>query len=283
MSTVARIRLISLGCLLGAFLLLFQLNVTAPTPYLQVSFLSVGQGDAILIETPEGVQVLIDGGPDSAVLRELAKEMSFFDRTLDMVIGTHQDLDHVGGLVEVLAQYEVTALLLTEGEGASVAAKRFLADATTEGAEVTYARAGQMFTLGASTTLTILSPSDDTTNWDSNTGSIVVLLTYGEVSFLLTGDAPQGIEEYLVQLYGEQLEAEVLKLGHHGSNTSSAESFLQAVSPLYAVVSAGKSNRYGHPHPDVLERVDAATGARVLDTMSGSVSFLTDGSEVWVE
>jgi len=249
---------------------------------LQVSFLSVGQGDAIFIETPDGVQVLIDGGPSGEVLSQLAGQMPFFDTRLDVVIGTHPDLDHVAGLVNVLSRYRVDTIVTTEATGASPAAKAWAEAVVAEGAVVQYARAGQVLQLGASTTLTILSPTFDPSPLDSNTGSIIVLLEYGEIGFMLTGDAPQGIETYLVDTHGAALEAEVLKLGHHGSDTSSASSFLAAVNPLFAVVSAGVNNRYNHPHPDVLARV-ADTDALVVSTQDGSVHFYTDGQVLWVE
>jgi len=266
------------------FLLLYISEAATPsrTGLLQVTFLDVGQGDAIFIETPDGVQVLIDGGPDSSVLQGLASEMSFFDRTIDIVVGTHQDLDHIAGLIDILAQYDVVTILRTEGEGASSAAVQFVSSVADEGAKVVYARAGQEFKLGASTTMTVLSPSSETTNWGSNTGSVVVLLQYGDIGFMLTGDAPEGIETYLASTYGAGLEAEVLKLGHHGSKTSSAAAFLAVIEPQFAVVSAGRNNRYGHPHPEVLERA-AATGAKVVSTQDGNIHFYTDGTRVWME
>ena len=274
-------RALVLVLLLGATAALFQPPPTGEG-LLSVHFFDVGQGDAIFIETPDGVQVLVDGGPSGAVLHHLAEKMSFFDRTLDMVIGTHQDLDHVAGLNEVLANYAVTSILRTEGQGASPAAQQFVVAAGTETPNIYFARAGQVFALGASTTLTVLSPNSDTTDWASNTSSVVALLSYGEIDFLLTGDAPAGIERYLVGAFGADLEAEVLKLGHHGSNTSSESGFLATVQPEYAVVSAGRNNRYNHPHPAVLERV-AEVGATVFSTTQGTVSFYTDGTRVWSE
>jgi competence protein ComEC len=248
---------------------------------LMVTFFAVGQGDAIFIETPDGVEALIDGGPDSSVMQHLQETRSPFDRSLDLVIGTHQDLDHVAGLVSVLDGYEVGTLLLTEGKGASPAAAAFLEAVPEEGAAVHYARRGQVFALGASTTLTILSPSGDTTAWESNTGSIVALLRYGDTEFLLTGDAPEGIERYLVETYGTALYAEVLKLGHHGSDTSSSDVFLKTVAPQYAVVSAGIDNRYRHPHEAVLNRLSQYTDATVVSTQHGNVTFHSDGQTVW--
>ncbi|MCA9355803.1 MBL fold metallo-hydrolase [Candidatus Kaiserbacteria bacterium] len=250
---------------------------------LTVRFLDVGQGDSIHIITPDGYEMLIDGGPGGSVLRELANGRSFFDRSIDIVVATHPDTDHIGGLVDVIEKYQIGAIMETEVEGDSQAVIAFDKVVRAEGAHVVSAKAGQIIELGASTTVKILSPKGDTTNWENNTASIVLQLQYGEVGFMLTGDAPIGIENYLVDIYGEQLESEVLKLGHHGSETSSDSKFLKVVEPLYAVVSAGNNNRYGHPKESVLARAKA-TGAEVLSTAErGAIIFKSDGKEVWVE
>lgn len=284
--TATTARLSSLLALLSVTLLAWLTpwllsDAHKPDNVLQVSFLAVGQGDAIYIETPDGVQALVDGGPDGMVLAKLAEHLSPFDTTLDLVVGTHPDLDHVAGLVDVLERYQVATIVTTEAEGASPAAKAWVQGVATEGANVQYARAGQTLQLGASTTLTILSPAYDPTELNSNAGSIVARLSYGDIDFMLTGDIPQGVESYLVGTQASALEAEVLKLSHHGSDTSSASDFLAAVDPLYAVVSAGANNRYNHPHPAVLERV-AATQADVVSTQSGDIHFYTDGTQLWL-
>jgi competence protein ComEC len=247
---------------------------------LYVHFLDVGQGDAILIETPEGDQVLIDGGPNASVLQHLAQHLPFTDRTIEVVLGTHPDLDHVGGLSDVLAQYRVPTIITTEAEGASAESAAWIAAVAAEGAVVHDARAGQTYQLGASTTLTILSPSYDPTRLNSNAGSIVALLTYGSTAFMLTGDAPQGVEQYLADTHGSALAATVLKLGHHGSDTSTHPDFLEAVDPAFAVVSAGRSNRYNHPDPAVLARVASYTDAQIVSTQDGTVTFRSDGTTV---
>jgi competence protein ComEC len=256
---------------------------STPSPYLEVTFLDVGQGDAILIETPDGVQALIDGGPDGTVLRELARELSWGDRTLDLVIGTHPDKDHIGGLIDVLARYKVASILTTENTGETTTASQYQKALTTETNIVHMARAGQVYTLGASTTLTILSPARNPSMLESNTASIVAKLSFGEIDFMLTGDAPSGIEDYLSVTYGDTLQSEVLKLGHHGSKTSTGQLFLETVKPQYAVVSAGADNRYGHPNGEVVERVTAA-GIAIRSTIEGKrVKFVTDGKTVWEE
>lgn len=282
-------RAIFLGVLLcitvllwAPFFFLFG-NSKGVSRLLTVAFLDVGQGDAILVETPDGVQVLIDGGPDGAVLRALGKVLPLGDRVIDVVVGTHPDKDHVAGLVDVLARYQVTQVVRTENVNDTAPSAAFDRAVEAEGAVVTYARSGQEWWLGASTTLTILSPASDPSAWESNAASIVALLRYGDTEFLLTGDAPEGTETYLVSRYGEGLRSDVLKLGHHGSRTSSSLEFLTVVDPLYAVASAGKDNDYGHPHTEVVERVRESGAALLSTAEDGTVVFKSDGQRVWVE
>lgn len=247
---------------------------------LQVSFLNIGQGDAIFIRTPDNFEMLVDGGRDATVLRELSKQMSFFNRDLDLVVATHPDADHIGGLVEVLKRYEVKNVLLTETINDTPAYKMFEEELNSEGASAIYADVGQRFMVGASTTITIYSPRGDETNWETNSASIIMKVTYDETDILLTGDAPVGIEDYLVGAYGADLEAEILKLGHHGSKTSTSELFLDTVQPEYAVVSAGVDNRYGHPHQDVMQRVFARSIPTFHTGVDGTVTFVSDGVEI---
>ena len=247
---------------------------------LVVAFLDVGQGDGIFIQTPDGVQVLIDGGPDGSVLRSLGEVLPWGDRSLDLVVGTHPDKDHVAGLVDVLERFSVTQILRTENVSDTAASKAFDRAVADEGAEVAYARAGQVWRLGSDVTLTVLSPVGNPEAWESNASSIVALVRYGDIEFLLTGDAPAGTETFLVERHGSALQAEVLKLGHHGSRTSSDAVFLGVVQPQYAVVSAGKDNDYGHPHAEVVERV-AQAGVRLVSTAEeGIVMFASDGKTV---
>lgn len=258
-------------------------NLVAQSNLLRVSFLDVGQGDAIFIETPEGIQVLIDGGPNSAVLKGLSNLMKISDREIDLIIGTHPDNDHIGGLIEVLERYRVGSILLTENQSETAAYRRFATATESEGASIITARRGQTFTLGASTTLRVLFPVTDPSQMESNASSIILQLQYGEVEFMLTGDAPQSIEDYLVSLEGETLESEVLKLGHHGSKTSTSADFLERVDPDFAIVSAEADSRYGHPHPEVVELV-SGRGIDILHTADlGTISFFSDGTAVWRE
>lgn len=281
-------------CILGLLVLLivslgflyWQSNATASSnnELLKVTFLDVGQGDAIFIETPDGMQILIDGGPDSSVLRELAKQMPVGDRDLDMILATHPDKDHIGGLVDVLERYDVENIVMTNNKNDTPVFEAFTKAVEEEHGNVHYAYTGQQLGLGASTSILILSPSGEVENWESNTSSIITQLRFGDTEFMLTGDAPSSIEDYLVNYFGEEvLESEVLKLGHHGSKTSTSEKWLQTVQPKYAIVSAGKDNTYGHPNPEVIERA-SKYNIEILNTAEkGSITFLSDGREVWVE
>ena len=250
---------------------------------LTVAFLDVGQGDAIFIETPDGVQMLIDGGANNSVLRVLAEEMAIGDRDLDVVLATHPDKDHVGGLVDVLQRYDVASIIKTNNESETSTGEAFDLALENENAEIYFAKAGQQLALGASTSILIFSPNGDVRDLESNTSSIVAQLRYGDIEFMLTGDAPISIENYLSKTFGKDLESEVLKLGHHGSRTSSGEIFLDTVKPEYGVVSAGKDNTYGHPHSEVVENLQKRDINMLNTADGGTIVFKSDGKAVWRE
>jgi len=247
---------------------------------LTVAFLDVGQGDAIFIEAPSGHQMLVDGGPNKKVLAELSKVMPFYDRSLDVVLATHPDHDHIGGLSAVLSRFDVD-IFMESGNRADTGAYNALTLAVEEsGVEEIIARRHMRIDLGGGAYGHILFPDRDVSAVESNTASIIVMITYGETAFLLTGDAPRSVERYLASLYGASLGADVLKAGHHGSRTSTDELFLGYAAPSYAVISAGKDNRYGHPHTEVLELLERF-GAEIIQTSeSGTVIFKSDGKRV---
>lgn len=269
-----------LWTLVGALLfvnLVFLLLLVPQPRELRVSYLNVGQGDAILIQGPTGVDLLVDGGRDRSVLRELPKEMGILDRSIDVVVATHPDADHISGLSDVFERYRVRYFLEPGVENDTSAALR-LKDAVSRepGVEAALARRGQRINLGDGAYADILYPNGDVSKLETNTGSIIMRVVYGETEFMLTGDAPISIEHWLVS-QKENLRSDVLKAGHHGSKTSSSAEFLAAVAPALVVISAGKDNSYGHPHQEVLERV-RGVGARTLSTIeSGTITLVSDG------
>ncbi len=240
-----------------------------------VTVLDVGQGDSILIEDLSGHRVLVDGGPGEQSLAEaLGRHLPFHDRRIDLVIATHQQADHVGGLSEVVDSYDVRGVISRSSESAGTAWTEALVSA---GIPVTVPSAGQTISLdGAS--LEILQAASDVS--DVNDQSVVAKLTSGEVEFLLTGDLGEEGERELLRS-GAVVSADVLKVGHHGSRFSSTPAFLDRVGAQVSVISAGKSNPYGHPSPEVLDRlIDTAIFRTDQD---GDVTVSTDGRQIWVE
>jgi competence protein ComEC len=249
---------------------------------LTVAFLDVGQGDAIYIEAPNGNQVLIDGGGSKAVLRQLGKVMPFYDRSIDVIIATHPDKDHIGGLPDVLQRYNVDFILDSGREGESATYKELSRLIEETNVKSVQARRGMVIVLDDEVHLNILFPDRDVPELESNTASVIAQLVYGETEFILTGDSPKTIENYLVMLDGENLESDVLKTGHHGSKTSSAEAFVGFVSPKYSIISAGKDNKYGHPHEEVIKILEQFGSAILSTGDKGLIIFESDGENVFV-
>lgn len=222
----------------------------------RVIFFDVGQGDSIFIEDELGHQILIDGGEDKAVLENLGQVLPFYDRSLDLVILTHPHNDHVAGLVEVLQRYQVDRVLYSGVRYDNAAYQEFKEVIKTKGISFAYPHYGQRIILAGDAYLDILNPWEEIVEQDLenlNNSSIVCRLVKGDQEYLFTGDAETKLEKELIQknIY---LQANILKLGHHGSQTSSSESFLRAVDPREAIISVGE-NKYGHPHALILERL----------------------------
>lgn len=256
-----------------------------PDGRLHVAFLDVGQGDAILITTPTGQQVLVDGGPSPAVLTSaLGDEMPFWDRSLDLVIMTHTDEDHLTGLVEALKRYDVDTWLDNglAGQGPLyVECQELLGEERAVRQVVT---AGDRLDLGDGVVLEVLHPpAGGMAGADANANSVVMRLVWGQASFLLTADVEFEAEAYLLRS-GRPLSAQVLKVAHHGSGGSSGAEFLAEVAPRFAVISVGDDNRFGHPAPTLLDRLAALGETTLLRTdQEGTVEFVTDGHNLWLE
>jgi competence protein ComEC len=251
--------------------------------HLSVTFLDVGQGDSVLIEDAGGHRVLIDGGPGGdAINLALSRHLPFYDRRIDLVVLTHPDSDHVGGLLDVLIDYDVRAVMTSAGNTDSSLAQEWRSSLVTSGAEFAGADAGKRVTLNGAT-LEVLAPDADDVllpTQELNETSTVLRLTSGDVSFLFTGDIGETTEAALIRS-GADVDATVLKVGHHGSRFSSSEAFLAAVSPSLSVVSVGADNRYGQPSEEAMDRL---SGDVVLRTdEDGDITVMTDGAHVWVQ
>lgn len=246
-----------------------------------VSFLDIGQGDAIYIRTPSGRDMLVDGSVGAAVLGALSSAMPWYDRGIDVVVATHPDSDHIGGLPLVLSRYDV-GMFIESGapskNAASIELSRLVAERSIPRI---VARRGMRVDFGDGSAFDILFPDADTSAaQDTNAASIVGQVRYGATSFMLTGDSPKAVEDHLVSLDGPRLRSDVLKAGHHGSRTSSGEGYVKTVSPRFAVISAGKDNRYGHPHAEVISLFESLGISVARTDAEGTVSFSSDGEEV---
>lgn len=276
------LKLLAAGLFACLTLIVLAALLLPQTPHLlKVSFLDVGQGDSILIQGPTGRDVLIDGGPDNSALRELPKLLGPLDRSLDLVVETHPDADHITGLPSIFERYRIGAFMEPGRPDDTSTAEALLAAVAHEKDLVhVLGRAGERVDLGGGAYADILSPAGDVSQIETNTGSIIMRVVYGDTSFMLTGDAPSSIEEYLVKRYGTALKTDVLKAGHHGSKNSSSDIWLATVRPAAVIVSAGKDNRYGHPAPEAVARIEAE-GALLLSTIDiGTITFVSDGKEI---
>lgn len=251
---------------------------------MKVYFLDVGQGDSILIVAPNGKQILIDGGADSGVLRELGRTMGFFDRSIDIVLTTHPDQDHIGGLPFVMEQYKVGNFINSIADSDTTSYRRLESLAKEEKIPTYYGMRGMNIVLDkkAGVYLHVLYPiSDDFKITDTNDMSIVAKLVYGDTSVILTGDAPKLVESMLDSTDGDYLKSAILKAGHHGSKTSTGRAFVETVDPTYAIISAGADNRYGHPNIEVINLLKDKN-VEILETAKeGTIEFHSNGVDIW--
>ena len=274
---------IILGILIGLNVLAWVAVYELSRPqFLEVVFFNVGQGDSILIETPQGHQILIDGGPDETVLEKLGKEMSFYDRTIDLVILTHPHSDHLRGLISVLERYQVENILWTGVNYQSQLYQKWQRMIGEEGAKIYIAQAGQRI-ISPEVVLEILYPFESLEGKeveDLNDTSINARLIFGEKPFLFTGDASQEIELALIKDFQERLKSNVLKVGHQGSRTSSAQEFIGQVLPEIAVISVGKDNSYGHPHSETLDTLEKYDITVLRTDRDGDIKIISDGKKL---
>jgi competence protein ComEC len=274
--------------LLITTILVWSACATLPDGKLHVSFLDVGQGDSILVQTPHGQNILIDGGPSPQQIdMGLSQHLAFWDRNIDLMISTQPQADHLTGLVEVLQRYKVKRVLEPGVPYDSLVYNEWCQLIADKGIQHDIATAGQKIDLGDGITMEVLNPqkvffegsSDDVDNND-----IVLRLSWGEVSFLFTADIRTEAELELI-LQRANIKTAVLKVGHHGSKTSTSPGFLAAVDPEIAVISVGEDNPFGHPSPQVVERLEEKIGQDnlYLTSQNGTIEFTTDGKSLWVK
>jgi competence protein ComEC len=274
--------------LLIAAILLWVAVLNTPDDKLHVSILDVGQGDAILVQTPSHQNILIDGGPSPrAIDLELSKKLPFWDRTVDLVILTEPQADHMTGLIEVLRNYKVKQILEPDIAYNSTTYQQWLSLVESEEAGHKIAHACQKIELGDGIKVDVLHPPSPLlqgTSDDVNNNSLALRLSWNRVSFLFTSDIGKEAEWYLIAQRAN-LKSTVLKVAHHGSLTSTSEQFLAAVNPEIAVISVGTDNRFALPRAEVVDRLTTRVGSDrlYLTSTHGTIEFITDGKGLWLK
>ena len=268
---------------------------------LKVYFLDVGQGDSILIETPNGTQAIIDAGANNKVINELSEVVPFFDRTIDIIIPTHSDLDHIAGFPEILRRFNVKNYYdsgFVDNDDLNTEIKLLIQNET--GINTKTINRGDNIILDKdhNISLEILWPPANYETKENNNRSIVARLDYGETSFLFTGDAGIYVEKILLEnsmltnsstteinnsTSTNILDVDILKAGHHGSKTASSLEFLEKVTPELTIISAGKDNKFGHPNQEALDNINKV-GSKTKNTAEvGRILIKSDGVNYWSE
>lgn len=248
---------------------------------LQVTFIDTGQSDCIFIKTPGDKTMLIDAGnnDDGDIIIDYINGQGV-DK-LDVVVGTHPHEDHIGAMDDVIYAFDIGKIYMPKVIHTTKTYRDVLEAIQSKNLKITAAKGGMKFTLDDGVEAEIFAPNSDKYD-DLNNYSVVVKLTYGQTSFLFTGDA-EGLSEQEMLQKGYRLSANVLKVGHHGSNTSTTGEFLSAVSPKYAVICVGEGNSYGHPHREVIGRLEEAK-VQVYTTMEyGNIIMTSDGHTIEVQ
>lgn len=275
--------LIIIGIILVILSLFLYFSGLNQIRQLQVSILDVGQGDAILIQTPFGQNVLIDGGPDDKVSYGLSQNLAWWDRTIDLMILTHPHDDHVNGEIDILKRYKVKKIIYTGAVASTPNYLTWLKLIKSQKIPMTVIDQPRKIVLGEDCYLDILYPIDGMLNKENsnlNNSSIVAKLVYKNVKFLLTGDIEKIVEEKLL-ISNADISAHIVKIAHHGSDTSSIEEFLKKVNPEIAVISVGKDNKFGHPNGRTLNRLERL-GIKTFRTDSdGGIHFTSDGEKIY--
>lgn len=283
MSSSKVVKILS-SSLIVILILLFFVVVQSRQKNLEVIFLDVGQGDAILIKSPYGQKILIDGGPDKSVLHGLGKHLPFYDQKIDLVILTHAHSDHVAGLVEVLERYEVGKIFDTGVVHPSPDYLAFLEVIEEKELLLEIINKKREINLGPDLTLEIIYPVRDLAGRkveNLNNVSIVTKLIHGENTFLFMGDLETEAEEELLILYEPgELKSDALKAGHHGSSTSSSQDFVEAVKPRLVIIQTGEGNKFGHPSRRTVKRLERLGAEVFRNDLQGEIRIVSDGREL---
>ena len=244
---------------------------------LEVIYLDIGQGDSILIKDPSGLNFLIDTGPGHITTQKVQKELSIFNKALDSVLITHPDSDHSGGVASIINSIDTKRVIISTENDYS----NYIKD---KDSKVSFVNTFNNISLSNEISLKVLNPESGILGTE-NEKSIVNTMSYGNFNFIFTGDADSETERKLVsQGYFDKNEnkksVNILKVGHHGSDTSSSEIFLKKIKPEYCILSVGKNNKYGHPAKNAMDRLQKYCKNIYRTDLNGGISFKTDGKNL---
>ena len=276
-----RLYLWGLSLLFVANYFIWQAVVFAYDNKLHIYFLDVGQGDAILIRTPNHKNILVDGGPDDSVIYKLFEVLPIWDRQIDLMVLTHPQADHVTGLLEVLDRFKVKEILATFAEYPTKTNQEWLTKVSNYGCVLNWADASDDYYFGEVYWDTLWPINLDSASDDVNEDSVTARVNYGNYSVLLTGDIGFPTESELLDIYSD-INSTVLKVGHHGGKYASSEEFLFAARPEIAVISVGQ-NSYGHPSADTLNRLNNVGAEVYRIKKQGKLEIVFDKNNYFVK
>jgi len=244
---------------------------------LRVSYIDVGQGDSELIQV-NGKNLLIDAGPNSS----RSKFMSYLDRQdikkLDYVIATHPDEDHIGGMSDVIKKYDVDTFIAPKKISNTKTFENMVQALRNKDIKITLPKPGSKLEMGDNVSAEIMAPNSSSYP-DTNNYSVVLKITYGNTKFLFTGDAEKESEQEMLDR-NYDISADVLKVGHHGSSSSTSQEFLNRVNPTIAIISCGKNNKYGHPTKKIVNRLKKKNIQIYRTDVDGNIILKSDGHKI---
>lgn len=256
---------------------------TDKSVFLSVNFLDVGQGDSILIKSPSGQNILIDGGPDNRVVQRLGEKLPWYDRQIDLMILSHSHEDHVGGLVGVLRHYNVKKILYTGAVSNSPSYMEWLKIIREQKIPLTIIDRPQKIILGNNCELNIIYPDKSFLGQEVknlNNTSIAAILKYGDIKFFLGGDNEVEAENIILGL-NKDLKVDIYKVSHHGSDTASSEFFLNALKPSLSIIEVGKDNKFGHPSLRTLKKLEREETNILRTDIEGTIEIQSNGEQYW--
>lgn len=267
--------------LIVANLIVWVLVTNLENKQFSVSFYDVGQGDSALIRTPDGYNILVDGGPNNKVSDYLNRDLPINDREIDLVILTHPQSDHMFGLIEVVKRFRVKKILTSNATPTSSDYKLWKDSVKNKGLALNFVQAGDSVTLPDQVTIRFNWPNtvEEQKVSDPNEASIVFTLSYNDLDILMTGDADSKVQPYT----GTFNDIEVLKVPHHGSKTALKESFIKEIKPKVSIISAGRNNRYGHPRPELLKQLEEVKTRIFRTDEKGTIKIVSDGQRWYTQ